>query len=88
MLVKYFSEFPLLGKNSQNYKQWYEVYKNKTEINLSPSGRASKKIDNNLNLSYKRGFSTSSFQKDDFLTGDLKLKKYNVPLNTCTELVV
>jgi hypothetical protein len=92
MLIKYFSKFPLLGKNSMDYEDWYEILSNKNNSkrveNLSKDIKSRKDLLNknlsyylpNLNISNKRNFSTSSnFQG--------KIKS-NINISPCTDLVV
>lgn len=94
-LIKYFNEFPLLGKISLDYEHWCKnlsikynkvVGKFKEVENLkiqlqNGQNKLGSKLGNSLsNLSKNRTFSTSSV-----LQGKIKS---SIPTSTCTDLVV
>lgn len=95
-LIKYFSEFPLLGKIYQDYEHWCEILSNKyntkvvgkfkgvENLKIQLQNRqpmlGSKLCNSLTNLSQKRNLSTSSI-----LQGKIKSI---IPTSTCTDLVI
>jgi hypothetical protein len=95
-LIKYFSEFPLLGKIYQDYEHWCEILSNKyntkvvgefkgvENLKIQLQNRqpmlGSKLCNSLTNLSQKRNLSTSSI-----LQGK---SKSIIPTSTCTDLVI